>query len=190
MSTLNPDAIVVAATGDVYVGAVGAVAPTDPAAAIDTDVFLRLGLISEEGATFTDSKTLEPIPVWQLFYPARQVVTEKDASVKFAMREWNVRSVPFAFGGGAITSPSAGIYRYAPPAPGVIDYRQMLVKWVDGTKNFLLVVPKGLVTESVETEFIKSGAADLPITFGISGQESVDPWYILTDDPAWSSAGS
>lgn len=186
---LNPDAITVAASGDVYVGALTETPPTDPSTTPGGD-FLHTGLISDEGATFVDGKTLEPIPVWQLFYPARRVVTEKDASVEFDLREWNNTTVPLAFGGGSITEPTAGIYRYAPPAPGVIDERQMIVKWVDGDKDYMLIIPRGMVTEDVETGLLKSAAADLPITFGINGQESVDPWYLLTNDPAWEPAAS
>lgn len=181
--TLNPDAITVAQSGNVYVGALTDTPPTDPS---DTpsSPFLHTGLISEEGATFVDSKTLEPIPVWQLFYPARRIVTEKDATVAFAMSEWNNTTVPLAYGGGEITEPASGIYRYAPPAPGVIDERQMIIKWVDGDKDYMLVIPRGMVTEDVETNLIRTDNAELPITFGVNGQESVDPWYLLTNDPA------
>ena len=187
---MNSDAIVVAATGDVYVGAVGAVAPTDPSTVPDPGAWTLLGAIPEAGATFSDSKTLEPIPVWQLFYPARRVATEKEATVAFALREWNNATIPFAFGGGSITTPSAGIYRYAPPAPGLIDERAMIVKWVDGDKDYLLIIPVGMVTEAVESQLVKSAAADLPITFGVNGQEVGDPWYLLTNDPAWAPPGS
>lgn len=186
---LNPDAITVAANGNVYVGALTDTPPTDPSET-PSSPFLHTGLISEEGATFVDGKTLEPIPVWQLFYPARHVVTEKEANVNFAMREWNRVTVPLAYGGGDITEPTPGIYRFAPPAPGTIDNRQMIIKWVDGDKDYMLIVPKGMVSEDVETNLIKSAASDLPITFGVVGQESVDPWYILTNDPAWAPAGS
>lgn len=187
---MNPAAITVAGTADVYVAPVGSVAPTDPSTTPDPGVWTAVGAISDEGATFEDSKTLEPIPVWQLFYPARYVVTEKSAQVSFPMREWNRTSVPFAFGGGAITEPSPGIYRYAPPAPGSIDERSMVLKWVDGDKDYMLIIPVGMVTEAVETALAKSAAADLPITFAVVGQETGDPWYMVTNDPAWAPVGS
>lgn len=187
---VNNDAIVVAATGDVYIAAVGAVAPTSPSATPDPLVWSHTGAINDEGATFADSKTLEPIAIWQSFYPARRVVTEKDASVAFAMREWNAVTIPFAYGGGAITEPTAGVYRYTPPAPETIDERAMLVKWIDGTKHYMLILPRGMVTEAIETALAKAAASDLPITFSINGQDDVDPWYLLTDDPAFAPAGS
>ena len=188
--TVNNDAIVVAANGNVYVGAVGATAPTDPAAAIDTGIWSHTGAISDDGAQFTDAKTLEPINIWQSFYPARRIVTGKDANVSFAMREWNAVSIPLAYGGGAITEPTAGVFRYEPPAPEVVDERALLIKWADGDKDYVLIMPRGMVTDDVETDLTKSAAADLPITFGINGEDGVAPWYLLTNDPAFEAAGS
>lgn len=181
------DQIVVGANGKLWTAPVGTAAPADEDAAPGAG-WVELGFASEDGATLTDSRTLEPIPVWQLFYPARRIVTERDFSVAFVLRQWSADTVSLAFGGGTITEPSPGHFKYAPPSPEDIDERALMVDWQDGAKHYRLVLPRGVVTENVETNLVRTGAADLPITFGIIGSETGDPWYLLTDDPAFESA--
>lgn len=183
----DTDQIVVGANGTVRVAPLGTPEPADIEAAFDA-AWTDLGYTTEDGVTVTDSKTLENIPVWQLFYPARRIITERDFTVAFALRQFSGRQVEFAFGGGAVTADGAGKYRFTPPAPETIDERMLSVEWVDGDKTFRLILPRGIVTENVETQVVRTAASDLPITFGIVGQDGVDPWYLLTDDPDFADA--
>ena len=185
----DTDQIVVAANGSIKVAEVGTAAPASISAVTGAG-WLDLGFASEDGVTFLDGKTVEPIPVWQLFYPARRIVTEKEATVSFVLRQWSTDTVQLAFGGGTVSSDGAGEYRYTPPEAGTIDERSLIVEWVDGDKNYRLIIPRGMVTENVETNLVKTAAADLPITFGVNGEEGVAPWYFQTDDPALAPAAS
>lgn len=185
----DPDQIVVGANGSIAVAPVGTTAPTTPTAEIPAAA-VDLGYADEDGLTFTDGKTLEPINVWQSFYPARQIVTEKESSVAFNLAQWNRDTVPLAFGGGSVTEPESGVYRFEPPEPGTIDERMAICTWVDGSRNYRLIVPRCIVSENVETNLTKSAAGLLPITLGVLGSEGVAPWYLLTDDPAFAPAGS
>lgn len=183
----NADSIVVAANGTVRVAPVGTTQPTDPTAA-PAAAWLDLGYVSEDGVTFTDSKEIEDVLAWQSFYPVRKIITGKDATLSFALREWDERSIPLAFGGGTVTSPSAGVWRYEPPAPGTLDLRALMIDWEDGDKDYRLIIPRGLVTEAVETNLTRTGAADLPITFSaIPASTSDDPYVLLTNSIAFSS---
>jgi hypothetical protein len=179
------DEIVVGANGTIWVAPVATALPTSPTAA--PTGFTDLGYVSEDGVTATDSKTLEPIPVWQLFYPARRVVTERDFMVAMVLRQWSKATTELAFGGATVTEPSPGVYRLTPPDPAFIDERAMLVDWADGNKHYRLVLPRGMVTENVETQLVRTAASDLPVTFGILGSDTEDPWYLLTDDPAFEA---
>lgn len=182
----NADSITVAGNGTVYVAPVGTTQPTTPTAA-PSAAWLALGYVSEEGVTFTDTKEIEDINAWQSFYPVRKIVTAKDATLSFALREWDERTIPLAFGGGTITAAGA-VWRYEPPAPETLDLRAMMVDWQDGIKNFRLIIPRGLVTETVETNLTRTGAADLPITFAAIPASTTDDAYILlTDAIAFSS---
>lgn len=186
----DPDQIVVAANGDVYVAAVGTTAPTDITDAISSE-WTKLGLITEDGVTFKDGKTIEPIKSWQLFYPGRRIVTEKEATISFVLQQWAEATVVLAFGGGTVSSPVAGAYRYTPPTdPSVRDERACLIAWVDGTKSYRLIVPRVEVVEDVETNLVRTSEAGLPIGLAVNGDEGVAPWYLDTDDPALAPTGS
>lgn len=181
------DEIVVGANGTVWVAPVGTTAPASEIATPDDD-WLDTGFTSEDGVTLTDAKTLENIPVWQLFYPARRIVTDRDFNVAFVLRQWSLITVPLAFGGGEVSEVTTNHYKYEPPSPEDIDERALMVDWADGTKKYRLIVPRGLVTENVESKLTRAAAADLPITFGVIGDETALPWYLLTNDPALAPA--
>jgi hypothetical protein len=183
------DEIVVGANGTVWTAPVGTAAPADQDTAPGAG-WTDLGFTSEDGVTFTDSKTLEAIPVWQLFNAARRIVTERETTLGFVLRQWSKDTVPFAFGGGEITEPvpASGNFKYTPPSPEDVDERSLMVDWQDGTKKYRLVVVRGVVAEAVETNLVRTAAADLPIGFAVNGVESGDAWYLLTNDPAFEPA--
>ena len=185
MAGKDVDEIVVGANGTVRVAPVGTAAPADEDAAPGAG-WVDLGYVNEDGVTFRDAKTLEVISVWQLFHAARRIVTGRDTSVDFVLRQWGKDQVPFAFGGGTVSTLSAGHHKFTPPEPETIDERALMVDWADGTKNYRLVIARGMVTDAVETNIVRTSAADLPISFAVNGSDAGDPWYLLTDDPAFA----
>lgn len=177
--------VVVGANGQVYVAPVGSTAPTDaetaPAAA-----FVNLGYTSEDGATITDSRETENIGAWQSAYPIRRLVTSRELTVAFALRQWNESTVELAFGGGAVTG-STGDWVYTPPGPEELDERALILDWQDGDKEYRLYIPRGIVTENVETTLNRTSAADLPITFAAMPADDATPIYTLfTNDDAFA----
>lgn len=178
------DDIVVGADGSILVGAVGATPPAGIADPWGGD-WLELGYADENGAKFTDGKTIVDILVWQLFYPARKIVTARDFTVEFALRQFDGPTVSLAFGGGAVTAITGG-FRYTPPEPSFIDERALGLEWLDGDKVYRLVVPRGLVTSNVTAEVKRSAPTDLPITFGVIGSDSAEPWYFDTNDDSFA----
>lgn len=186
---LDASEVVVGANGRVLTAPADTVAanlPDDIDTALDTD-FVEVGYVSEDGVTFTNGQDIEDIEAWQSFYPVRKVVTGKSTSVQFVMRQWNIENVQLAFGGGNVDEGS-GVAVYTPPEPGELDERALIVEWVDGADTYRLVLPRGLVTGEVESNVVRSAAADLPISFDItpaglpeSGDLSTQPWYLITD---------
>jgi len=184
----DTDQIVVGANGTVRVAAMATAEPADISVAFAAG-WTDLGYVSEDGVTFRDAKTLEKIPVWQLFYPGRMIVTDRDFSVTFALRQFNGPQAEFAFGGATVTADSAGKYRLTPPSPEVIDNRKLAVEWMDGAKTYRLILPKGMVSETVESTVARTKAVDLPITFSVIGDDAIAaPWYMLTNDPFFVEA--
>lgn len=185
------DEIVVGASGTIWVAPVGTAAPATETEAPGVG-WVDLGYTSENGVSISDSKTIQTIPVWQLLNPARRIVTERDLSASFVLRQWSADTVKLAFGGGTITEPDGvgnpGSYKFTPPAAADLDERALLIDWVDGTKSYRFVIPRGMATDGVDTNIVRTSAADLPIVFGITAEDGVDPWYLLTDDPALAPA--
>jgi hypothetical protein len=178
------DEIVVGANGSFWIAPVGTAAPATPVAAPGAG-WVDLGYTSEDGATVRDSKTLEVVNVWQLFYGARLIVTERDFNVSVALRQWNGDTFKTAMGGGEITEPAAGVFKYVPPDPEDAGEKAAMLDWADGSKHYRLVMPRGYGSESVESNIVRASAADLPYTHTVLGADSVTPWYMLTDDPAF-----
>lgn len=184
----NTDEIVVGANGSVLVAPLSADVPADIDEAFSAD-WIDLGYTSEDGVTVTDSKTQEAIRVWQLFYPARRIVTERDFTAAFVLRQFSRDTTELALG-GTVSEDGPGAYRLTAPEPGAIDLRQVAIVWNDGTKNYRWLIYRGSVTDNVEIPIARTAPTDLAVTFGIAGADGETPWDLLTDDPAFEPAGS
>lgn len=183
----NADAIVVAGNGTVRVAPVGTTAPTTPTAS-PVAAWLDLGYVTEDGATATFDKETEDVLVWQSRYPVRTLITGESLVIAFGLREWDERTIPLALGGGTVTNPSAGVWKFVPAAAGTVDYRAFMLDWVDGDKNFRLIIPRGLATGSVETNLVRTDSAVLPIEFSaLPASTSDDAYTLLSDALAFSS---
>lgn len=182
----NTNEIVVGANGTVRVAPYGTALPTTVAAAPNA-AFIDLGYVSEDGVTIKDAKTTSDINVWQSFYAARKLITARDFSISFVLRQWSGPQVEFAFGGATVTA-AGGEFKVSPPAAETLDIRSMLVDWSDGSKNFRLVIPRGIVSEDVETKLVRDAAADLPIGFSVLAVDGVDPYNIYTNDATFAEA--
>lgn len=178
----DPEAIRFGANGRILLAEPGTTAPTDATSEMP-DGWEEAGFTSEAGVTLTDGKTVTNVMVWQRFYPVRRHVTDRLFTAAFVLREWNPTTLVFAFGGGELTEESPGNFRYEAPEPEDIDDRAMCIEWLDGDVAYRLVIPRGNVQENMSTTLARSSPADLPITFGVLGEEGEPPFYILSNDP-------
>lgn len=164
MAWNNANELFVAGTGEVNVAPVGTALPTGPSTALNA-AFFGLGYTTEEGLTFTSTPTITDFNAWQSNQAVRRELTAQELQAAFQLEQWNEESVPLAFGGGAITSVSGG-YKYVFPAAGdAVDERSLVADVQDGTRVMRFVIPRGTVTESVETQFQRTALGVLPITF-------------------------
>lgn len=187
--TKDADEIVVGANGSIYVGAVGATIPASIDDALDGAAWTDLGYVTEDGVSWTDGKSLTSIRAWQSFYDLRRIVESKEGSLGFTLMQWSGENVKLAFGGGTIDEAAgSGLYKFTPPDPATIDERAMAVEWTDGDKDYRLVFPKGMVSENVETNIVRTDSANLPISFALLGQAGVNPFELYTNDPAFADA--
>lgn len=189
MADLDSDAIVIAGTVSLHVAPDGTPMPTSLSDSLDA-AFLALGFSTLDGVQFSDTKTVEGVKAHQVFYDLRRFVTERASSAVLTLLQWDADTIPFAFGGGTITEPSPGEFRYTPPDPGDIDERAFVLDIVDGDRNIRIGIPKGMVSSNTESTFARTGPALLPITFDVLGVDGTPPWTMDSDDPAWAPTGS
>jgi hypothetical protein len=177
-------AILVAGSGKLFVAPLGTTLPTDLSTALNA-AFIDTGFVSKEGMTLSFAKTKEPVNVWQQFEAVRYVVQESSAQISGVLRQWDQHTIPLAFGGGAITEPTTGIFKYTPAAPEEIDERAIVLEWLVGASKFRLKAPRAQVTEGVETTLARSAPSDLPINLGLIASPGVATFEILSDHASW-----
>lgn len=180
---------IIGAYGDVYTAPAGTVPPTD----LDTPgtPWVKLGLISEDGATWTlPTEETTDIMAWQSPFPVRKVTTSLDTSVGFALMEWDRDTIPFALGGGSFTDDVVGgLTTYHPPGAGEGESKAIFVYVRDGSIEFGIYYPQGRVTERGESVFKADEAALLNITFGIEVFDtSGDPYQLIFKSESFPAA--
>lgn len=174
----------VASHGDIYVAPVGTALPTDVDSALNA-AFINLGLVTEDGVSMSVSPEVESFMAWQRRQAVRRELVNQDITLSFALEQWNAENVKFAFGGGAVSEPSAGLFRYDfPDGDDALDERAIVVEWQDGPDHrWRIVFERGNVMEAVESQFVRNALAVLPITFGVlAADDGGSPGYILADD--------
>ncbi len=110
----------------------------------------------------------------------------------YSLEQWNGDNVVHAYGGGEITEPDPGVFRYDWPAEtDALDEVSEVIDWQDGDKHYRLVIPRGNVADNVETDLMRTELSVLPITFkALAPADGSGIAYLLTDDPAFEPAGS
>ena len=183
--TTDASHILVGTTGTVSVAPTTTAAPTTTSGALNA-AFIDMGFLSEDGFTFTESKDVADINVWQSFYPARKLITGRAVQVSFALREWKKDTVEFALG-GTVTAAHPN-HKYEPPTASALGLKSMVIDWQDGTRFYRLYFPTGLVTEAVESNMTRTDAGNLPITYVATDPGGGTSIYSLfTNDVAFSS---
>ncbi len=182
--TQDATELVVAAGGGVYVADA---ATTEPDLDDTLTAWAELGFITTDGVRPSSAKDTEDIEAWQSFYPLRKLVTGIDLDIAFDLMQWNADTVPFAFGGGAITD-EGNFFRFEPSDPGELDERALVVRWQDGDTNGQMYVPRGVITGNSEFTLSKDANANLPITFSATPASNTETWTLQSDSDAWEPA--
>jgi hypothetical protein len=140
--------------------------------------FVDLGLVTNDGFTITDGKNTEQIRALQSFYPVRRVTTEKSFTAKFELEQYlNEDVLAFAYGGATFTG---GVL--SPPDPSVLAQYSLFLSLQDGANAIGIFIPVGMVTEDVESKFVRTAAALAPITFEATpASTSVDAWNLILE---------
>ena len=109
--------IVVAQQARVYLAPVGTTAPTSATAAL-SGAWKEVGLFTPDSLKFATDPSFEEVRSHQSNYPTRRFQTQDAATAEVDLQEWSGDNFIAVYGGGTLTSPSAGVYKFAPPAIG------------------------------------------------------------------------
>lgn len=182
MAVYDSENIVVAGSGQIRVAPPGTSFPSTFVSPTWDPAFVELGFTDTKGVVGNDQRTIADVNVWQSFYPALKIITERKFDFSFNLSEWTKDTFGLAFGGGSWTT-AAGVAKYTPPDPGTIDVRTLVIDWQSQGFNFRWGIFKGLVDSNVQTTLTRSGEALLPVQFGVLGSAGTPPWVVYTDNP-------
>lgn len=180
----------IASRGEVYVAPVGTALPTTPTAALNA-AFVGLGYLTTDGVSLSVAPEIQDINSWQARQATRRELINQEVTASFTLQQFNEENIPFAFGGGSVTSPSAGIHRYELPVDGALDERALIIDAIDGDVHQRWILPRGNVTDAVEVAFVRDAEQQLPISFkALAPSDGSTSLIFLTDDAASFAAGS
>jgi hypothetical protein len=190
MAWQDPTEIRVASFGEIYIAPVGTALPTTATGSLNA-AFVGLGFVTTDGVALSVAPEIQEIASWQSRTPTRRELISQTVTATFVLQQFDENTVPFAFGGGTVTNPSGSNYRYELPTSGSLDERAMIIDAVDGSIVQRWIIPRGSVTDAVETSFQRTQESQLPISFAAAAPADGSTSLILiTNDSASFVAGS
>lgn len=179
--------IIAGQTGQMYIGPVGTAEPTNEDSALNS-ALEGCGYITEDGVATNKALEIVEHRVWQSRNPIRRDKESEDFQAVCQLVQFNEVTIPFALGGGEITEPTPGHYRYSPPSvEDALPEKMAVIDIQDGDVKLRIVIPRGTVTEGVEQTFRRNELAGLPVTFKALENDSGDDWYWLSNAPGFET---
>lgn len=177
----------------VYLAPVGTEAPADPVVAPDA-AWVDVGLFTPDSLSWATDPNFEEVSSHQSNFPTRRWQTSDNATVEVDLQEWSADNFKAVFGGGTITEVPAdpgppavaAHYKFVPPEVGGRTQTACMVEIIDGSKHYRLLIPRCEQNEGAEISLEKTSESTLPLRLAIIGSDVGDPWWIMTDDPAFA----
>ncbi|WP_328491174.1 IPT/TIG domain-containing protein [Streptomyces zaomyceticus] len=186
--TTNNTQIVIPQLSRVWLAPVGTAAPADATVAMP-DGWYTVGLFTEDSLKFNSEPNFEQVRSAQSSYPTRTFQTTDAATIEVDLQQWSGQNFKAVYGGGAITviTPSGGgkHFRFAPPRIGGRSEIAACIEIIDGGKTYRYVIPRTMQMEGVSKDLAKTKESVLPLRLAVQGGDETDPWYVLTNDPAF-----
>jgi len=191
----NANNIVVAQMARVYLAPVGTPAPAGPATVMAA-AWREVGLFTPDSLSWSTDPSFEEVRSHQSNFPTRRFQTEDAATMEVDLQEWTGENFKAVYGGGTVTVVPAQTdpvaipehYRYSPPAVGGRSTVAACIEIIDGAKHYRRMIPRCEQSEGVEQSFERTSESTLPLRLSVLGSDLGDPWYDLTDDPAFEPA--
>lgn len=190
MAWNDPTEIRVCANGQVYIAPVGTALPITPTTALNA-AFVGLGYLTTDGVSVSVTPEVRDTMSWQSAQATRRDLISQEVNASFVLQQFNEDTLPFAFGGGSVVLVSAGNYKYELPTSGTLDEKCLIVDAIDGAIAQRIIIPRGNVTDAVETNFQRESESQLPISFkGLQPADGSSTFRFLSNDAAAYAVGS
>jgi hypothetical protein len=185
---LNKARIRVAQMARVYLAPVGTAAPVDATAAPDP-AWREVGFFTPDSLQWATAPKFDEVRSHQSNWPTRIFQTEDAATLQVNLQEWSADNFRAVYGGGTVTAITPATtppqYRFAPPQIGAREEVAAMIEIIDGDIHHRRIIPVCQQHEGVTQNLQKAKESDLPLRLTIIGSDLGDPWYDLSDDPAF-----
>lgn len=186
--SVSSDQVVVAGDATLYLANYGATVPaglTAPGTA-----WYDPGYLSEDGATFSLSRQVQDINVWQSLDPVRRIVQSFTKNVSMTLRQFNPTNMVYALGGGSVSTGSGAVGgtafgSYTWPDPNENPSRSVILDCRDSGYTFRFIFANMDVSGDVEIAANRNDALNLPIT--LTSLASATKPEIRSNAPGWTS---
>lgn len=186
--TTNNTQIVIPQSSRVWLAPVGTAAPADATVPMP-EGWYPVGLFTEDSLKFNSEPNFEQVRSAQSFFPTRTFQTSDAATVEVDLQQWSGRNFKAVYGGGSITvinsAGSVKHYRFAPPRIGGRSEIAACIEIIDGGKVYRYIIPRTMQMEGVSKDLAKTKESVLPLRLAVQGGDETDPWYVVTNDPAF-----
>lgn len=185
---LDKSQITVASRTYLFLAPVGSTAPADSQEALDP-AWVCVGLTTPDSLAFSTNPSFKEVPSAQSDYEALRFQDADSATLGVQLLQWSAANFQAVYGGGTVTEPddvgNPGEFKYTPPQIGERGEVAAIVEVRFGTKTYRFVYPRVFQTEGVQLDLKRGEESRLPLSFAVLGDDGVDPWYVLTNDPAF-----
>lgn len=177
-------------SGFVYLGAIGATAPTDVDTPLDS-TWHNVGYVDEDsGVGITPDVSTEAIKKWQSKMPVKYIVTEVALEVAFVMNQVNKENSETYLYGAQWENAGANYLSHMVVSSNITVgdlERAMVVEFTDDVDNITrFYFPRGIVVEREELKLAKTDVK-LGITYHAMDNDG-DMFEVFTNNPDVYSA--
>lgn len=169
--SLSTAEIKLAPNGHVYLGPLGATAPTDATAALNAS-YVEVGYIDEKGVSVTPKITTAELGAWQSATPVKIGVKGVALDLKFVMLQSHGTSAGAWMLDQSFTY-NAGTAKLVLPAAPTLLERALVLEWVDDAgKNNRFSVQRCIVTDRDALTLDRSAAVAFGLTIAALADSS------------------
>ncbi|MEH3055551.1 MAG: hypothetical protein PGN13_16360 [Patulibacter minatonensis] len=184
---LEASKLVIPFTGELFIAPAGTTMPADHAAVLPA-AWVGCGYTTEDGPTFGVDTSVVGIRAWQSRSEIRRVLESIDHSVSMQLLQWSAHNLRLAFGGGTVSTISAGKFKFVfPKDTDALPEFAAILQFQDGSKVYRLCYQRVTPADGGETTLSSTEPGSLDLSLAAMTPTDGETAYLLTNDPAFST---